>query len=148
MDIQILEPIIPMALMGIGIALIAVESFIFSFFVFWFGIGFVLVGILSIFVEFNDGAWQLASVSVIAMILLITLRAKIIDKFLNAKDNQKTIQDFLNESGFGVIKENKVYYKATYWNIEHDEKVTYEDGEEVYVIGTHKGFAKVKRLDR
>lgn len=148
MDIQILEPITPMALMGVGIALIAVESFIFSFFVFWFGIGFVLVGILSIFVEFNDGAWQLASVSVIAMILLITLRAKILDKFLNAKNDQKTIQDFLNESGFGVIKENKVYYKATYWNIEHDEKVAYEDGEEVYVIGTHKGFAKVKRLDR
>src|SRR3990167_720420 len=116
MDIQILEPITPMVLIGVGIALIAAESLIFSFFVFWFGIGFILVGILSIFVEFYDGAWQLASVSVIAMILLITLRAKIVDKFLDVEENQITVQDFLNESGFGVIKENKVYYKATYWN--------------------------------
>ncbi|OHD98009.1 MAG: hypothetical protein A3E21_03215 [Sulfurimonas sp. RIFCSPHIGHO2_12_FULL_36_9] len=148
MDIQILEPITPMVLIGVGIALIAAESLIFSFFVFWFGIGFILVGILSIFVEFYDGAWQLASVSVIAMILLITLRAKIVDKFLDVEENQITVQDFLNESGFGVIKENKVYYKATYWNIERDEDVIYEDGEEVYVIRTHKGFAKIKRVDK
>lgn len=148
MDIQILSPFTPTVLVGIGIALVALESFILSFVVLWFGIGFIAIGILSAFVGFDDGIWQIAGASLVALVLLAVLRVKAMEKFLEPVDAKELHEDFLNESGYGVIKDGKVYYKATYWNIEHAEDESYVEGEEVFVESTHKGYAKITKIKK
>lgn len=143
MDSQILSVFSPMVLIGLGVILIALEAFIYSFFVVWFGIGLIIVGVVSNFYNFSDGMWQLSLTTLIALLLLFTLRAKISEKFLKEQD-QAPKEDFLNQSGRGVIKNNKVYFKATYWDIKSDDK--FEDGEEVEVVEASKGVALVKKV--
>ena len=143
MHSQILSVFSPMVLIGVGIILIALEAFIYSFFIVWFGIGLIIVGVLSNFYNFSDGMWQLAFTAVIALLLLFTLRAKISSKFLKEQD-QAPKEDFLNQTGRGVIKNNKVYFKATYWDIKSDDN--FKDGEEVEVVEASKGVARIKKF--
>ncbi|CAI6148748.1 MAG: hypothetical protein SPLUMA1_SPLUMAMAG1_00718 [uncultured Sulfurimonas sp.] len=145
MENQILNLISPIILIAIGIGLIALEAMIFSFVLFWFGIAAIIVGGLSFFPIYSDGLWQLASIAIIAMVLLLSLRVKATEIFLKSKD-KKNNDNFLNEKGVGVIKDGKVYYKATYWNIDLNHTETFEEGEKVTVLGTAKGIADISKL--
>ncbi|MDY0116017.1 MAG: nodulation efficiency protein D [Sulfurimonadaceae bacterium] len=146
MDTLILEPLSPLVLLGIGVALIALETFILSFVAIWFGIGFVIVGFITIFFGFDDGIWQIVTVAVLALLMIGALRGKSMDKFLEPAE--KEIQeDFFNESGYGVIKDGMVYYKATFWTIAHNGSDIYEEGEEVFVESTHKGQATIRKTN-
>lgn len=140
----ILSVIDPYILLAIGVALIALEAVIASFVLIWFGIGFVLTALLSYFLAFNDGIWQIATASIISLILLLMLRKKALESFLKSK---KDISDnFLNEKGIGEIRDSKVFYKATYWDIDSklDEK-EFVDGEKVVVLKTHKNKASIEK---
>lgn len=144
MAIQILEVFNPYVLLAIGVALIALETFITSFIIIWFGIGFVITAGISLIYDFNDGLWQLASVSLISLLLIILLRKKFLEAFLNSS---KDINDnFLDEKGIGEIKNSKIFYKGTYWEFDEsiDEK-EFEEGEKVIVLKTHKNFALIEK---
>jgi len=131
-------------LLAIGVVLIALEAVIVSFVLIWFGIGFVLTALLSYFLPFHDGIWQIATASIISLILLLMLRKKALESFLKSK---KDISDnFFDEKGIGEIRNSKVFYKATYWDIDSklDEK-EFVDGEKVMVLKTHKNKATIEK---
>lgn len=140
----ILDVIDPFILLAIGIALIAFEAVIASFILIWFGVGFVVVAIISSLYMFSDGIWQIAVASIISLLLLFLLRKKVLEKFLNSRKNIS--DDFLNEKGIGEIRNSKVFYKATYWDIDSniDEKEFFE-GEKVVVLKTHKNTATIEK---
>ena len=130
----ILSVIDPYILLAIGVALIAFEAVIVSFVLVWFGVGFVLTALISYIYIFGDGIWQIATASLISLILLLLLRKKVLESFLKSK------------KGIGEIKNSKVFYKATYWDIDSkiDEK-EFVEGEKVVVLKTHKNQATIEK---
>ena len=140
----ILDVIDPFILLAIGIALIAFEALIASFILIWFGVGFVVIAIISSMYMFSDGIWQIAAASIISLLLLFLLRKKVLEKFLNSRKDIS--DDFLNEKGIGEIRNSKVFYKATYWDIDSniDEK-EFVEGEKVVVLKTHKNTAIIEK---
>lgn len=140
----ILSMIDPYILLAIGIALIAFEAIITSFILIWFGVGFVITAAISYVYPFTDGIWQIAIASIISLVFLFLLRKKTLEKFLNSKRNIS--DDFFNEKGIGEIRNSKVLYKATYWDIDSslDEK-EFVEGEKVVVLKTHKNSATIER---
>jgi membrane protein implicated in regulation of membrane protease activity len=140
----ILDVIDPFILLAIGIALIAFEAVIASFILIWFGVGFVVIAIISSMYMFSDGIWQIAAASIISLLLLFLLRKKVLEKFLNSRKDIS--DDFLNEKGIGEIRNSKVFYKATYWDIDSkiDEK-EFVEGEKVVVLKTHKNTATIEK---
>ena len=60
-------------------------------------------------------------------------------------ENAKPIT-FFDEKGIGEIKNSKVFYKATYWDIDSkiDEK-EFVEGEKVVVLKTHKNQATIEK---
>lgn len=138
----ILNPIAPAILIGAGIALIAIEALVFSFAIVWFGIGSIIIGAISYVIVFNDGIWQLASIALIAMILLLVLRTKAIKRFLKPKDEEYKDNAY-NEKGIGVIKEGKVYYKATYWDVDPRLIEKLEENQKVEVLSVKGSIATI-----
>jgi membrane protein implicated in regulation of membrane protease activity len=145
MPTPIVEVFDPIILISIGIIFVALEALFFSFFVFWFGIAAIIVGMISYVVRFDNGLWQIASVAVLAVISLAVLRAKALDRFMKVAGKSPN-DDFLNTSGTGVIKDNKVYFKATYWTIDSHEK--FIEDESVHVVSTKGATAVVQKLQR
>lgn len=139
-----LSVIDPYILIALGVAFIALEALIVSFIVIWFGIGFIIVGIISYIYPFSDAIWQIAMVCLLSLILIIFLRKKALESFLKSK--MELTDDFLNEKGVGEIKNSKVFYKGTYWEIDSkiDEK-EFIDGEKVVVLKTSKNHATIEK---
>ncbi len=140
----ILSVIDPYILLAIGVALIAFEALIASFVLIWFGFGFILTALISYVYIFSNGLWQIAIASIFSLILLLLFRKKALESFLKSK---KDISDnFLDEKGIGEIKNSKVFYKATYWDIDStiDEK-EFVEGEKVIVLKTHKNHATIEK---
>ncbi|QKG29009.1 NfeD family protein [Campylobacter sp. RM16187] len=119
----------PFLVLALGVFLIVAELLIGSFFIMFFGLGFLIVGVFGFFI---DMLWyhQILLAAIISVILLFTLKKPIKDKFYNSKNEVK--DDFLNESGMGEVKEGKIYFKGTLWSYDGELK----DGEKVQVIGT------------
>jgi membrane protein implicated in regulation of membrane protease activity len=145
MPIQIILSVIDVyILLAIGVALIAFEAVITSFILIWFGIGFVITAMVSYVYPFSDGIWQIATASIISLLLLFLLRKKLLESFLKSKRNIS--DNFLDEKGIGEIRNSKVFYKATYWDIDSklDEK-EFVEGEKVIVLKTHKNHATIEK---
>lgn len=139
-----LSVIDPYILLGIGVVLIALEAVITSFILIWFGIGFMLTALISYFYPFNDGIWQLAIASFISLLLLLILRKKVFESFL--KPEKEINDNFLNEKGFGLIKNQKVFYKGTYFEIDGSiDETQFKEGEKVVVSKTYKNFAVISK---
>ena len=139
-----LSVIDPYILLGIGVVLIALEAIITSFILIWFGIGFMLTALISYFYPFNDGIWQLAIASFISLLLLLILRKKVFESFL--KPEKEINDNFLNEKGFGLIKNQKVFYKGTYFEIDGSiDETQFKEGEKVVVSKTYKNFAVISK---
>jgi membrane protein implicated in regulation of membrane protease activity len=140
----ILDVFDPYILLAIGVALIAFEAIVASFILIWFGLGFVITAVISYVYIFSDGIWQIAIASIISLLLLFLLRKKVLETFFKSR---KDISDnFLNEKGIGEIKNSKVFYKATYWDI--DSKIPekeFLEGEKVVVLKTHKNTATIEK---
>lgn len=139
-----LSVIDPYILLAIGVALVAIEAFTVSFIVIWFGIGFLIVAIISFFFIFSGAIWQLAIVSLVSLFLLVLFRKKFLVRF--SKSQRELKDDFFNEKGVGEIKNSKVFYKATYWDIDSklDEK-EFVEGEKVEVLKTSNNKATIQK---
>ena len=139
-----LSAVDPYILLAIGVALVALEALIASFILIWFGISFIIVAVISYFVVFSGAVWQLATVSLISIILILVLRKKVVEIFLKSK--VEVSDDYLNEKGTGEIKNSKIFYKGTYWDIDSqlDEK-EFIEGEKVEVLKTFKNKATIEK---
>lgn len=129
----------PYLVLAFGMLLVVAELLVGSFFLLFFGLGFLAVGILGFFIDFS---WhvQILLASLVSVALLVLLKKPMKEKFYSSKDEVK--DDFLNESGEGEIKEGMVYFKGTLWSYDGDLK----DGQKVQVIGT-KGNKVILKND-
>lgn len=139
-----LEVINPYLLLGIGIVLIAFEAFIVSFVLIWFGLGFLITALISFVFDYTDGMWQLGTVAIISLLLIFLLRKKVLKKFLESKED--ITDNFLDEKGIGQVKDSKVFYKGTYWEVEFDkDEFELKDDQKVKVLKTYKNLAVIQK---
>lgn len=73
-------------------------------------------------------------------IIISVLMAGLYLFFVYKKENS----DSSIERNIGIIINKKVFYNAIYWNIDSNE--SFEQEEEVEVIETFKGKAKIRKL--
>ena len=81
-------------LIALGILLLAFEVFVTSFVIFWFALGFILVGFISLFYGFENILWQLILISVLSMFLLVLFRKKALKRF--SKSEKDVSDNFFN----------------------------------------------------
>ena len=116
-------------MIAIGALLCVAELMLFSFYLLFFGVAFIIVGAINFGFGF-EWSFQILAVLVLAFILLALLKAPLKSKFMAKKESFN--EEFLDEPGVGEIRENMVYFKGTLWKYDGVLK----NGEKVQVLGT------------
>ena len=116
-------------MIAIGALLCVAELMLFSFYLLFFGVAFIIVGAVNFGFNF-EWSFQILAVLVLAFILLVLLKAPLKSKFMAKKESFN--EEFLDEAGVGEIRENMVYFKGTLWKYDGGLK----NGEKVQVLGT------------
>ena len=119
----------PFIMIAIGALLCVAELMLFSFYLLFFGVAFIIVGAVNFGFGF-EWSFQILAVLVLAFILLVLLKAPLKSKFMAKKESFN--EEFLDEAGVGEIRENMVYFKGTLWKYDGGLK----NGEKVQVLGT------------
>ena len=119
----------PFIMIAIGALLCAAELMLFSFYLLFCGVAFIIVGVVNFGFNF-EWPYQILGVSALAIILLVLLKAPLKSKFMSRKESFN--EEFLDEPGVGEIRENMVYFKGTLWKYDGGLK----NGEKVQVLGT------------
>ena len=119
----------PFIMIAIGALLCAAELMLFSFYLLFFGLAFIIVGAVNFGVAF-EWPYQILGVAALAIILLVLLKTPLKSKFMAKKESFN--EEFLDEPGVGEIRENMVYFKGTLWKYDGALK----NGEKVQVLGT------------
>ena len=127
----------PFIMIAIGALLCVAELMLFSFYLLFFGVAFIIVGAVNFGVAF-EWPYQILGVSALAIVLLALLKAPLKSKFMARKESFN--EEFLDEAGVGEIRENMVYFKGTLWKYDGN----LPNGEKVRVLGT-KGDKVVLR---
>ena len=102
----------PFIMIAIGALLCVAELMLFSFYLLFFGVAFIIVGAVNFGFGF-EWSFQILAVLVLAFILLALLKAPLKSKFMAKKESFN--EEFLDEPGVGEIRENMVYFKGTLW---------------------------------
>lgn len=116
-------------MLAIGAVLFALEFTLFSFYLLFFGLAFIIVGAVNFGIAF-EWPYQILGVAALAIVLLALLKAPLKSKFMARKESFN--EEFLDEAGVGEIRENMVYFKGTLWKYDGALK----NGEKVQVLGT------------
>ncbi len=116
-------------MIAIGALLCVAELMLFSFYLLFFGLAFIIIGAVNFGFNF-EWNFQILAVLVLAFILLALLKAPLKSKFMAKKESFN--EEFLDEAGVGEIRENMVYFKGTLWKYDGSLK----NGEKVQVLGT------------
>ena len=119
----------PFIMIAIGALLCVAELMLFSFYLLFFGLAFIIIGAVNFGVAF-EWPYQILGVSALAIVLLALLKAPLKSKFMARKESFN--EEFLDEAGVGGIRENMVYFKGTLWKYDGSLK----NGEKVQVLGT------------
>ena len=119
----------PFIMIAIGALLCVAELMLFSFYLLFFGVAFIIVGAVNFGFNF-EWSFQILAVLALAFILLVLLKAPLKSKFMAKKESFN--EEFLDEPGVGEIRENMVYFKGTLWKYDGGLK----NGEKVQVLGT------------
>ena len=119
----------PFIMIAIGALLCVAELMLFSFYLLFFGVAFIIVGAVNLGFNF-EWSFQILAVLALAFILLALLKAPLKSKFMSRKESFN--EEFLDEPGVGEIRENMVYFKGTLWKYDGGLK----NGEKVQVLGT------------
>lgn len=99
-------------MIAIGALLCVAELMLFSFYLLFFGVAFIIVGAINFGFGF-EWSFQILAVLALAFILLALLKAPLKSKFMAKKESFN--EEFLDEPGVGEIRENMVYFKGTLW---------------------------------
>lgn len=87
--------------------------------------------ICSLFIELSITIWAVIS-ALLAVIFFFTIRAPLKRFFMSKKSKD----DFLDESGQGVVKEGMIYFKGTLWRADTSDL---SEGQSVKVKGIQNG---------
>ena len=131
-----------MIIFGIGIFLITFEIFVPNFVIIWFGVASIIVSFIGSIYKFQSFLEQFALISIIALILLITLRKKV-KSFILASSEKRVSDDFLKEGGVGVVEDgNTISFKGTLWRHNLDTKL--KKGTKVEILYIKDNIAYLK----
>ena len=117
-------------LLALGIILIGLEALVFSFFLIWIGIGFIVVAGLGYFGLFESATAQIAVAVSIGLFLLLALR-KWSMQFINKTEDDT--EEKIHKGGVGIIDGGMIKMDGTYWQSDDDLSI-YKDGDKVKVI--------------
>lgn len=126
-------------LLALGVFLIGLEALVFSFFLIWIGIGFVVVALLTYMGLFESGYAQIAVAVSIGLILLLTLRKWSMRLIVKSEDSS---EEKIHKSGLGIIEGGMVKMDGTYWQSD-DDLSRYKDGDRVEVVDIVNNKAKL-----
>jgi len=126
-------------LLAAGIIMIALEALIFSFFLVWLGIGFIIVAGLSYFSLFDNGVAQIAASVSIGLVLVFALR-KWSMRMINRSEDDS--EEKIHKGGIGVIDKGMIKLDGTFWQSD-DDLSAYKDGDRVEVVDIIKNKAKL-----
>ncbi|EJF06918.1 membrane protein implicated in regulation of membrane protease activity [Thiovulum sp. ES] len=116
----------PMWLIAIGFTLLGLEVLSLSFYLIWFGLSALIVGLLSNFINFENGYYQLIAISTLSIILLFSLKSKLKELM----KSQEKLED--EKERVGKIVGNQVSFEGTLWRFKSEKKVS--DDDEVQII--------------
>ena len=103
-------------LVAIGIVLIGLEVFVFSFFLFFIGLGFIVTAMIGFIYEFQNGESQVAVAFVVALVLIFMLRRVMVERFMKPqKGEQSTF-----EAKYGYVRDGAIVYEGTFWQCDED----------------------------
>lgn len=144
MDLSSLLALSSGLLLIIGIALIAIEIFLYSFVIVWLGFGFVFVAVIHYFYPLSSLWLQLIIVSIIAVVLFLLLNKKL-RQVVNKKNIVK--DDFMEQGGQGTIKNNMLSYRGSYLTVVNLD-ISALDGQLVRVDKIEKNDAWISLITR
>ena len=117
-------------LIAIGILLIGIEALFFSFVLFFLGIGFLSIALISYVYSFESGLAQIAIAFVIALVSIFLFRKNLLAKM--SKESEVK-EERAHISGMGIVEEGMVDFDGTYWKAQSDIS-TLKDGTRVEVV--------------
>ncbi len=117
-------------LLAIGIVMIGLEALIFSFFLVWLGVGFIVVAGLSYMGVYENGIAQLASAVSVGLVLVFILRKWSMGMLNKTQDDT---EEKIHRAGIGTIDNGMIRMDGTYWQSDDDLSI-YKDGDKVNVV--------------
>ncbi|MDR0408401.1 MAG: hypothetical protein LBH45_05775 [Campylobacteraceae bacterium] len=126
-----------------GVLILALELLSGSFYLLWYGFGFVISGAVGWAIGSDAWIVQSAVGLGIGLILMIAFRKRLYDKMMG----RKIRDEFLLEEGEGVIKENNlVEFRGTTWQYDKDKDENFDINERVIVKPTKANRVFVKKI--
>jgi len=126
-------------LLAIGIVMIGLEALIFSFFLVWLGVGFVIVAGLSYFGLFESGTAQIATAVSIGLVLVFVLRKWSMNMVNKTEDDS---EEKIHKGGIGTVDKGMIKLDGTFWQTD-DDLSGYKDGDKVEVLDIVNNKAKL-----
>jgi membrane protein implicated in regulation of membrane protease activity len=126
-------------LLAIGIVMIGLEAMIFSFFLVWLGVGFVIVAGLSYFGLFESGTAQIATAVSIGLVLVFVLRKWSMNMVNKTEDDS---EEKIHKGGVGTVDKGMMKLDGTFWQTD-DDLSGYKDGDKVEVADIINNKAKL-----
>lgn len=129
----------PYVMLAIGALLIVAELLSLSFFLFFFGLGFLIIGVANFWLP---GHWyhQILFVLFVSLVLLFFLKKPLRERF--GRKKEKFSKDSSDDGSIGIVRGGMIYYKGALWRYDGDEL---EEGVKVKVRGTIKDTAILER---
>jgi len=127
-------------LLAIGIVMIGLEALVFSFFLVWLGVGFVIVAGLSYVGLFDSGTAQIATAVSIGLVLVFALRKWSMNMVNKTADES---EEKIHKGGTGTIDNGMIKLHGTFWQSD-DDLSAYKDGDKVEVVDIINNKAKIR----
>ena len=130
-------------LLAIGILLIGLEVLTLSFVLFFLGLGFILVAVITSIVPFDNGYVQIAIAFGIALVTAVGLRKNLLER-LSKTPQEK--EERAHVSGIGYVEDGAIKFDGTYWKTLNDLS-PYQNGDKVEVIDVKDNRVILKQDD-
>ena len=130
-------------LLAIGILLIGLEVLTLSFVLFFLGLGFILVAVITSIVPFDNGYVQIAIAFGIALVTAVGLRKNLLER-LSKTPQEK--EERAHVSGIGYVEDGAIKFDGTYWKTLNDLS-PYKNGDKVEVIDVKDNRVILKQDD-
>jgi len=137
----VIEVISVSYLIAIGILFIGVEALLFSFVLFFLGIGFLGIALISSMYSFDNGLAQIAIAFVIALVSIFLFRKNLLAKM--SKESEVK-EERAHISGVGIVQEGMVDFDGTYWKAQSDIS-TLQNGTRVEIIDVADNMVILKK---
>jgi membrane protein implicated in regulation of membrane protease activity len=134
-----ISPLSPLWLISIGFLLIGAEILLYSFYILWFGISAIVVGVASNFFQFENIYQQIFAVSIIALLLLFFLKRKVVEVITEPREELEE-----ERPKIGKIVGNRVSFDGTIWSYTSEDQ--FSDGDSVQIVSKRGNSLEIKKV--